>query len=261
MSKYILFIITILLSLIVSNCSIGGTIDPNTPDEKYIDYGSKFSYIAQISGIIDDKEPYFASGVAYSDNIIITAAHVLSASKNQIVNINNKNLIIDCVIIHEKYDAKNFGYYDIGIIKLKNSIDLEWYPGLYEDHDEVGKICSISGFGITGTFNTGYIKSDKHRRAGSNIIDNIDRGMLVCTPSINIKKTELEFLIAPGDSGGGLFIGNKLAGIHSCIMANGHKARSDYRTESGHTRISDHIEWIKNTVKILQNSELINETK
>ena len=76
--------------------------------------------------------------------------------------------------------------------------------------------------------------------------------MLLCTPSSKINKTELEFMIAPGDSGGGLFIDNKLAGIHSCIMAEGHKAKSDYRTESGHTRISDHVDWINNTMLILK---------
>lgn len=234
---------------------MAGTIDPNTSDSKYIDYGSQFSYIAHISGLTHEDEPYFASGVAYSDNIIITAAHVLSATKNQTISINNKNIDIDYIIIHSKYEAKNFGYYDIGLIKLKEPIGLDWYPELYKEKNESGKICSLSGFGMTGTFKTGAVMSDKNKRAGSNIVDGIDRGMLICTPSINIKKTELEFLIAPGDSGGGLFIGNKLAGIHSCIMANGHKAKSDYKTESGHTRISDHIQWIDNTVKLLQEGD------
>jgi hypothetical protein len=253
----------VILLFLYSYKLIAGTIDPNTPDQKYIDYGSKFPHIAQISGISDDNEPYFASGVAYRDNIIITAAHVLSATKDQIikVNINNKNLTTDTVIIHQKYNSNSFGYYDIGIIKLKDSIGLDWYPELYQQEDEHGKICSLSGFGITGTFNTGAIKSDRFKRAGSNTIDGIDRGMLVCTPSINIRKTELEFIIAPGDSGGGLFIGNKLAGIHSCIMANGHKAKSDYKTESGHTRISNHVEWINSTVEFLQHTELRNEKK
>ena len=237
---------------IISNISFAGTIDPNTSDLKYIDYGSQFSYIAQISGLTHEDEPYFASGVAYKDNIIITAAHVLSLTKDQIVSINNKLITIDDIIIHHRYNAKNFGYYDIGIIKLTESIGLNWYPELYTNKNESGKVCSLSGFGMTGTFSTGAIKSDKNKRAGSNIVDGIDRGMLICTPSIKMNKTELEFMIAPGDSGGGLFIGNKLAGIHSCIMANGHKAKADYKTESGHTRISDHVEWIDNTVKFLQ---------
>lgn len=250
--KYMKKILYIILFALISNISLAGTIDPEVNDHKYIDYGSQFSYIAKISGLTHENEPYFGSGVAYKDDIVITAAHVLSLTKDQIITINNKKILVDYIVIHNKYEAKNFGYYDIGIIKLKQSIGLDWYPELYKEKNELGKVCSLSGFGITGTFATGAIKSDTNKRAGSNIIDGIDRGMLVCTPSVRINKTELEFMIAPGDSGGGLFIGNKLAGIHSCIMANGHKAKADYKTESGHTRISDHIEWINSTVKFLQ---------
>lgn len=247
----ILFLLLISIIYLVNGC-FAGTIDPNTGDSHYIEYGSKFNYIGQIVGLTLDKQPYYASGVAYQDTIVITAAHVLSQTQDQIFFINNKKINFDTFVIHQKYRPENFGYYDIGIIKLQEPMRLDWYPNLYEDKNESGQICSLSGFGMTGTFNTGAIKSDSNKRAGSNIIDGIDRGMLVCTPSISNKKTQLEFLIAPGDSGGGLFIGNKLAGIHSCIMANGHKAKADYRTESGHTRISDHIEWINKTIKLLQ---------
>jgi secreted trypsin-like serine protease len=59
----------------------------------------------------------------------------------------------------------------------------------------------------------------------------------------------LEFLIASGDSGGGLFIDNKLAGIHSCVMTVGKNPQSKYGEESGHTRISNFIEWIEDNRK------------
>jgi len=256
-----IFIKIIIFIFYLTNIVNAGTIDPQIPDSKYIEYGSQFKYIGQITGLTHNDEPYYASGVAYQDTIVITAAHVLSATKNQTFIINKQNIPIENFIIHHQYNSENFGYYDIGIIKLKESINLDWYPSLYDTKDETNRICSLAGFGMTGTFETGANKSDKYKRAGSNIIDGIDRGMLICTPSIKIKKTELEFMIAPGDSGGGLFIGNKLAGIHSCIMAMGHKAKSDYKTESGHTRISDHIEWINNTIKLLQNLENNNEKK
>lgn len=245
-------IFCLLFLVFLINISYAGTIDPNRADSDYISYGSQFKYIGQIIGLTSNNEPYHASGVAYRDRIVITAAHVLLHTTNQIFVINNKKIDFESFIIHEQYIPENFGYYDIAIIKLKDSIKLDWYPDLYEEKNESGQICSLSGFGMTGTFHTGANKSDGNKRAGSNIIDGIDRGMLVCTPSIKIKNTDLEFLIAPGDSGGGLFIGNKLAGIHSCIMANGHKAKADYRTESGHTRISDHIKWIYNTTKLLE---------
>lgn len=245
----------LLLVIIFALCSIsccGGTIDPDTNDSKYIEYGNKFVYIGLIVGSLETQEPYFGSCIAINDNIIITAAHVLNKTKNHVVLINNKTIKLNKIIIHQNYNENKFGYNDIALALLEKPISLDWYPKLYEDKDEVGKVCSLSGFGSTGTFTTGHNKSDGLKRAGSNIIDSIDRGMLLCTPSFKINKTELEFMIAPGDSGGGLFIGNRLAGIHSCIMAEGHKAKSDYRTESGHTRISDHIDWINNTMLILK---------
>lgn len=248
MKKILLALIFIFYT--ISCCA--GTIDPDTSDSKYIEYGSKFVYIGQIIGMLQTDEPYYGSCTALSDKIIITAAHVLSKTKNHIVFINNKKISLNQIILHQNYDENRYGYNDIALASLDSKIGLEWYPSLYENRNETGKLCSLSGFGATGTFETGYNKSDKYRRAGSNVIDSIDRGMLLCTPSSKINKTELEFMIAPGDSGGGLFIGNRLAGIHSCIMGNGHKAKSDYRTESGHTRISDHVDWINNTILALK---------
>ena len=237
---------------IFSGISLGGTIDPSNKDSDYIHYGQNSYYIGQIIGLTHDNEPYYGSGVAYQDNIILTAAHVLNATKSQEFIINNSKFKIIKFIIHNKYNHNTFGYYDIAIAKLDNKIGFEWYPSLYEKRDEVGKICSLSGFGMTGSFATGAVISDKNKRAGSNMIDSVDRGLLTCTPSIKFNKTSLEFIIAPGDSGGGLFIDNQLAGIHSCVMAIGKKANSGYGTESGHTRISDHVTWIRNSHKLLE---------
>ncbi|NDC96102.1 hypothetical protein EB077_12410, partial [bacterium] len=144
---------------------------------------------------------------------------------------------------------------DIAILILDNSLDLDIYPKLYNTNDEVGRICYMSGFGLTGDFNTGFHKDDGKRRAGSNIIDKIEKNMLICSPSLESDKTELEFLIAGGDSGGGLFINNKLAGINSCLFARDKKGDASYGDESGHTRISYHIEWIENTIKETQNAQ------
>jgi len=58
----------------------------------------------------------------------------------------------------------------------------------------------------------------------------------------------MEFLIASGDSGGGLFIDKKLAGITSCVMTTDGNTDSNYNDERGHTRISQHINWIESTI-------------
>jgi hypothetical protein len=62
-------------------------------------------------------------------------------------------------------------------------------------------------------------------------------------------RTELEFLICSGDSGGGLFINKKLAGINSCVLAADKKPNSSYGDDAGHTRISKYVPWIKQKIE------------
>jgi hypothetical protein len=235
-----------LLSLVVfliGSVAYSGTIDPNTPDSKYVSYGSKFVYVSKVKGKMPDTKPFFGSGVAHKDKVVLTAAHMVEDIIDCAVEINGKNIKVAKIIIHPKYNSDQFGYHDIAICFLEENIGLDWYPELYTKTNETGKVCSISGYGITGTFLTGANISDDKKRAGSNIVDRIDRGLLICSPSRS-NRTELEFCIGSGDSGGGLFIDNKIAGINSCVIHEKGAVRSTYGTESGHTRISDHVEWI-----------------
>lgn len=234
--------------------TIAGTIDPNTPDEKYVEYGSKFHCILRICGKDKLEKPFCASAVAIKPHWILTAAHVVQNCSSCFVAIADKQVCVKKVIYHEKYNENMFGEYDIALGYVDNDIGLDFYPQLYDKDDEVGKVCSVSGFGITGSFITGIKYSDNKRRAGSNIIDMIDRKLLVCTPSRH-NKTELEFIIGSGDSGGGLFIGNKLAGINSCVMAVDSKPDSTYGDEAGHSRVSLYIDWINSTINGAENDE------
>jgi hypothetical protein len=244
--KFLLYILVMALSFIIS--ASAGTIDPNTPDEKYLDFGEKFPYVGMVCGKYENGSSFCASGVAIGKNIVVTAAHVVKNCESCYVSINEKKILAPTVVYHELFKDNVFGYYDIAICILDKDIGLSFYPELYKDKDEVGKLCTISGFGLTGTFVTGASISDSKRRGGSNYIDEIDRGLIVCSPSGPGVKTALEFLIASGDSGGGLFIGNKLAGINSCVMTPGRHPDSRYGHQSGHTRISDHIEWISEVI-------------
>jgi hypothetical protein len=241
-------LLTIAYLVLSSNYSISGTIDPNTPDSKYVEYGKDFKYIYKICGSYADKKLFCASAVAIDSHWIVTAAHVVKNSTICIVHQDGQAFIIDKVICHEDFDDNSFGVADIALGYISEDIGLEFYPSLYEDNDEVGQICCISGYGLTGTFNTGISISDDKRRAGSNIIDKIDRDLLICSPSL-FNKTSLEFIIATGDSGGGLFIKNKLAGINSCVLAGDKSPNSSYGDESGHTRISKFVAWIKNHIE------------
>ena len=248
MIKKIVLFIVVLFGFINS---FGGTIDPNTSDSQHIEYGSKFIHTAKILGKTPDDKPYQGSGVAYQSNVVLTAAHIVNNVKSCYVNINNTTFQVKTSIAHPKYQQNIFGYYDIAICIIDGDIGFSWYPDLYTQTDEVKKICSIAGYGGFGTFLTGATVYDQKLRAGSNMIDSVDRGLLICSPSKS-NKTQLEFCIASGDSGGGLFINNKLAGINSCIIHDKGQVRSTYCTQSGHTRISDHVKWIEEQLSMLQ---------
>lgn len=245
-----------ILPILLVVCSImgtifGGTIDPGTQDQKYIDYGSKFKNVVRLC--CKDSGGLFGcgSGVVIDKHWILTAAHIVYNCNDCSIKLDDKKYIITKVFVPKGYKSEVFGKDDIALCYTEEEIIMDFYPEIYDTDDEVGKVCSMAGWGFTGNFNTGAIHHDGKRRGGSNVIERFERSVLVCSPSRRGRvhhHTELEFLIASGDSGGGLFIGNKLAGIHSSVLAIDKKPDSTYTDESCHTRLSIYREWIKETI-------------
>lgn len=244
--KYIVILI-IIFSIVRS---YAGTIDPNTLDSKYIEYGStrQFECVGRLCGKEEDGKLFCASAVAIKPKWILTAAHVIEHSKTCKLIIKDQHLGIKKIIPHKNFEYNNFGEFDIALCEVDGVIAIDNYPDLYLNTDEVGKECSMSGYGLNGTFLTGCKKSDILKRAGTNRIDNIEKHLLICRPSIE-NKTSLEYIIASGDSGGGLFIDGKLAGINSCVMALDKVPDSTYGDEGGHTRICMFVDWIQETTR------------
>lgn len=236
----------ILLLVLFSNV-YAGTIDPKANDQEHLEYGSKYQCVVTISGRTNNDLAYKGSAVLISKHWAITAAHVIVDTKT--ILIENKKVSI--AAYPASYDEKIFGKGDIALCYIPEGIELNFYPKLYDHKDEVGKVCGLAGYGFNGTFKTGAIKYDGKKRAGSNIIDEIDSELLVCSVHSG-KNTSLEFLIAGGDSGGGLFIDGQLAGIHSCVWGIDGKLDSDYGDYSGHTRISVYKLWIIDTISKIE---------
>jgi hypothetical protein len=249
----ILFSFFSLFCFIVTNA---GTIDPSIPDSKYVEFGKKFYCIHKICGTYTDGSKFCASAVVIDKNHILTAAHVVKGYKNCYITIDDNKFNLSQIIIHKDFESGGFGIADIAIGYSAEEFGMEYYPAMYTENDEVGKVCSISGYGLTGNFNSGTNKFDGIKRAGSNTIDTITKDLLICTPSKRGDKdhTPLEFIIGSGDSGGGLFIDGKLAGINSCIMVEGRSPSSKYGEESGYTRISKFLEWINESKKKMAES-------
>lgn len=247
------------LALTFSTLLNAGTIDPNIPDSKYLEYGKDHECVIRIEGTQNDGKRFLASAVLITPKIVITAAHVIENLKDAFVYLDPENKIQVLLFVYpEQYKLEAFGGdgNDIAIGLLSSEIKIEFYPELYSETDELNKICSLAGYGMTGNFNTGVKVSDGKKRAGSNIIEKIESDLLICSLQ-NIPNTKLEFLIAGGDSGGGLFIDKKLAGIHSSIFTYGNTPpKSDRKTLSVHTRISTHKTWIEKIIEEYNNANI-----
>lgn len=239
----------------------GGTIDPNTPDSKYIEFGKSFPCVVRFVAptkltITENGKPkdvtgrMLASAIVIQPHWVLTAAHVLTDASGlpTLVADDDSQHLADHVFIHEKFKDEVMGYFDIALCHCPDAFSLEFYPALYAKDDEVGKAITIAGYGTTGTFYSGNTASDKYKRAGHNRIDTADRAVLVCTPSRR-NRFPLEFGITPGDSGGGMFIGNELAGINSFLMAVDGKPDGTYGDESAFTRVSLYADWVHDKIK------------
>jgi hypothetical protein len=232
--------------LAVAIVAIAGTIDPRKDDSLHREYGDKFKCVAKlVCRNIKTEREQTASCVIISPRFVITAAHVVADCDGWFVlcDDGSKHEIAE-IVSHPDFEQKKLGEGDLAIGRVSEPFALDFYPALHGLKDEPGQVAAIAGYGLTGTFQTGAVICDGKKRAGSNVVDRADRDLLVCSVDSN-RRTELEFLISPGDSGGGLFLGNDLAGINSFLMVAGRMPTAKMGEESAHTRISAHKEWIE----------------
>lgn len=172
------------------------------------------------------------------------------------------------------WDGSKRGY-DLALIRLESPVTSITPATLYlpGDGSELGQLAYMVGYGATGTGLSGYDPwSSGTKRAATNVIDLIDeysgfQHVMVVdfdnpdNPDDNYTgspiPTELEGLLAPGDSGGGTFIqvnGEwKLAGIHSFTVEvwDGDRNSRDYGDLGGFVRVSRHIDWISQYVPLI----------
>ena len=233
--------------------ALAGTRDPGTPDEKYLEFGKKFPSVMRLRANITDpasKYPYqYGSAVAIRPHWILTAAHVVDGTTHStVINDDKKEFALDPVLVHRDFVEETVGFYDIALAYSPEDLGVAFYTPLYEDSDEVGQAITVAGYGAHGTFHTGGTAMDGQKRAGHNKIDAAESGVLICTPSTHAK-FPLEFMIAPGDSGGGMFIGNKLAGINSFLTAVDKHPDGTYSDEAAFTRVSLHKDWVESQIQ------------
>lgn len=234
-------------TLFCSLC-LGGTRDPSVPDSRHLEYGAGYECVVPIVVVCDcGKKPgpheNRASAVAISPRWVLTAAHVVKGKRDCRVVVRGEDYPIR-VVLDKRFREEDLERWDIALGETDRDMGLEFYPELYEGSDEAGRLAGICGYGVPGTFADGVSVADGLRRAGSNHVDSARNHSLICSAS-STRKTSLEYLISAGDSGGGLFIDGKLAGVNSFVRNPSGSRGHGWGDHSGHTRVSLFVPWVR----------------
>lgn len=232
-----------LLALVVASACLAGTTDDGIPDAAYLRYADGFRpYTLEVRVVEPSGQLAVSSAVAIGGRWALTAAHVVDDAATATVAGNP----VRVSFIHPEYRRNEFGRFDIAMLRLRDDLGLDYYPPLSTGQENVGDVVSLAGYGVTGRLSSGYDKTDGRLRAGTNRIVRFEKTLLVCPARRG--GSPLPICIAPGDSGGPVFVGAGkgavLAGIASFTMKDKGPLRSREGEEMGATRVSLCREWI-----------------
>jgi len=233
-------------TLALTAVAAAGTIDDGTPDSRYIAYGRAFRhYTARFSGVNADGRQHIATAVLIAPRWALTAAHVADGcSAVQLDYGDDQAAAITRVITHPEWNDA-IGWHDLALLEAEGDFGAEWYPPLFTG-DERGRVASVCGYGVTGRMSGGYSTSDGLLRAGCVVLDRFEKACAIADIGA---RSPLPFGIAPGDSGGPVFIDGALAAISSYTSSRTKVVRSRRGEESGHVRISLYRDWIRSVME------------
>ena len=231
----------------VAGSCVAGTIRADRLDGDYRAYAAQtqFSCVGSYS-----TGGWFGSFTLIAPDWALTAAHVVDTNLNGTLdeNFTDDTLLVGGQSRHPTqiflptgaggtrgWDGNINDGFDLALVHLNQPVTSVTPAKLYTSFQELGKTITMVGFGQGGTGLTGATGGSGTKRAGDNVVDQfvtMSNGLTAMRwdfdePSPRVSPNQygsatplnMEYLIGPGDSGGGSFIfdgdGWYLAGVHS----------------------------------------------
>lgn len=225
--------------------------DGGASAQAYRDAALPFTSVGEVKG-----SGLSGSGVYIGGGWVLTAGHIaMSKGVGSGFVINGQTYNVTSSIVHENFNLPN-SLFDIGLVRLESvptGIDAAIMYDFGSPDSILGSEATWVGYGQTGTGLSGA-GSPFERRAFTNVIDvlgshpqyeglpptsfiaDFDRpgDSSKNNPASSTIPTELEGNLAPGDSGGGVFL--KVNGVNYLVGINSYRGRLDAMTSSTNSR-------------------------
>ena len=240
-----------------------GVIRNDRPDSSYLSLANRSAYapVGRFDGT-SAQGGFLASGTLVDKQWVLTAGHVVAGTTSLKFTVGGKSYAGNLWGYYPSYDGDPSAGHDIGLVHLSAPVKGIAPAKLYNGISETSRLATFVGYGKTGVGTTGATKLDFRKRAGQNAIDLISSNVLYsdfdnpANPRLNLlgssSPVNLEYSIAPGDSGGGLFIptpyGDRLAGVNSFGASLDGNTNSSYGDYFGDTRVGPFRDWIYSVI-------------
>jgi Trypsin/PEP-CTERM motif len=250
---------------------VAGTIRHDVSDSLYLALAAEPQYASVGEFTWNNGGSALASGTYLGSGWVLTAGHVAAdaGSSGMTFTLGGSNYHASTWQIYPTYTGNSGAGNDLALVHLDT-----WSTGmatatLYNGLSEVGLTGTSVGYGATGTGLTGAYLPAGTKRAGNNLIGGLgsvygysDNLLLADFDAPGSTSTDpkaislpLEYLPAPGDSGGGLFADfngqTKLVGVTSFLVGiSDGVADASYTDVAAWTRVSTYYDWIGSIVPL-----------
>lgn len=299
MAKFIGLYGALVASVVAAGLSSAGTIRNDRADSLYTNLAANpaFDSVGRFNWT-ESNASFVASGSLIRSDWVLTAAHVVDGTNGFGSGISNLRFQLDGNVYsaaewipHPNWALSGgennlFAGWDVGLVRLNSAITDVKPARLFNGSNELGRQASLVGFGATGNGLTGTRPNSAGvKRAGTNTVDvvggaqtfgsnpafrfghdrliavDFDRPNVPTVSTLgNVVPLDLEYLTAPGDSGGGLFIevgGEQLlAGVTSLGSTVDGDINSSYGDRASFSRVSAFTQWIEDTIAAVASPEL-----